>query len=463
MKKIFLVLFLGILLNSVAQNKPIIYNFDKIPQTLLLNPGAETTYKYHIGVPFLSGNSASAGITAFTISDLFKDDAVGIFAGTSFNHKLRSVVSKLKDGDYASVNAQIEILTGGYKLNKNDYVSGGFYTELDAFVTMPKDLMTLAIDGNAAYLNKSFSVSQLNVKSEVVGVLHLGISRRFNNRFMAGARLKMYSGSASVVSTDNEGTFTTKAGNDGIYRHHLLGLNSEVNSSGIYNDNNQVDITLGNAFKGAFFGGNFGAGLDLGFTSYWNEQLQFTASILDVGFISYSKSTRNAKASGGYVFEGINLLYDNQNNNYWSDLMNDFRQKVPTEENKEAYTTMRPIKLNGSMRYSFGKSRSIATCHDISFKDFYDNAVGGQIYSVFRPTGPKFAVTAFYERKFAKYLNTKVTYTIDDFSATNFGLGFSTNFWKLNVYAAADNIFGLANVANQHTTSLQFGINFIVN
>lgn len=465
MKKLFLgVFFWGCLVSSVAQNKPILYNFDKIPQTLLLNPGAETTYKYHIGIPFLSGNSVGFGVTTITVADLFKDDGVGIFAGTNFNTKLRNAVNKLNEDDYAYANAQVEILSGGYKLNNSDYVSGGFYTELDAFASMPKDLLTLAIEGNAAYLNKPFSISQVNIKSEVIGVLHAGISRRFNNRFMAGARFKIYSGSVSAVSTDNKGTFTTSLGNEGIYKHRLTGLNVEANSSGVYNENDELDITVGNAFGGTFFGGNFGAGIDLGFTSYWDEQLQFSASILDIGFINYSKDNRNAKANGSYVFEGINFLYDSQNNStYWTDLDNDFKQKVPRENNRESYVTMRPIKLNGSVRYSFGQSRNRTNCHDISFKDFYDNAVGGQLYSVFRPTGPKFAVTAFYERKFTKFLNTKVTYTIDDFSATNFGLGVSSNFWKLNVYVAADNVVGLFDVADTHTASLQFGVNFIIN
>ena len=73
------------------------------------------------------------------------------------------------------------------------------------------------------------------------------------------------------------------------------------------------------------------------------------------------------------------------------------------------------------------------------------------------------ALTGFYERKFSKYLTTKVTYTIDDFSASNIGLGVSTNVGKINVYGLVDNVFKLGDVADANTASLQFGVNFIFN
>lgn len=462
MKKLFFTFFLCGLITSVAQNKQVLYGFDKIPQGLLLNPGAEVSYKYHIGVPMLSGISVTAGTSGITLADLFRDDNVGIFAGTNFNTKLSNALAKLGDNDYAYINTQIEALSGGYKINNRDYISAGFYTELDAFISYPKDGLTLITEGNAAYLNKAFSVAQFNVKAEVVGVLHAGISRKFNNRFTAGTRLKIYSGSANVVSTNNEGTFTTTKGTDNIYVNSLNRLDVEANTSGLLSSEDKFDATFGSIYGGSFFGGNFGLGLDFGFTYYLNQQIEITASLLDVGFVSYSKNTNNATIKGDYTFSGIEFQYTNAAD-YWAQLETDFEKKVPRERNNNSYTTMRPIKLNGSYTYRFGKSRNEANCHDITYKDFYDNGVGGQLYADFRPNGIRFAFTGFYERKFSNYLNTKVTYTIDDFSATNFGVGISANIWKLNIYGMVDNIFKLSDVANAHRASLQFGINYIVN
>lgn len=463
MKRVIYIVLIFVSVQIIAQNKQILYNFDKIPQTLLLNPGGETTYKYHIGVPLLSGVSVNANISGITVADLFRNDRISFFQGVDFNTKFRNALTKLDKNDYTYLNTQIEVLSGGYKINSKDYLSVGFYAEADVFFGFPKDIVTLLNEGNAAYVNKAFTLSQINTRADVLGVLHAGISRRFSNRFMAGARLKIYSGSLNVTSTKNQGTFTTKKITDALYEHTLNGLNAQVNSAGFYDENDQVNLTAGGVLGNTFLGGNLGLGLDLGYTFYATEKLQYTASILDIGFISYSKKVRNAKIQGDYKFSGIDLDYNSENRNYWTELKNDLDTKVPREINRNSYSVMRPIKINASVRYSFGKSRSLSNCHDVSLKDFYDNAVGGQFYTVFRPNGPRIALTGFYERKFSKHLNTKFTYTVDDFSYTNFGVGLSVNVWKLNIYGLADNVLALTDVADAHRASLQFGINFIFN
>jgi len=464
MKKAFLLLFL-FCLSLNAQNKPILYGFDNIPQGLLVNPGMETTYRAHIGVPMLSGLFANANISGFSAADLFGDDGTGLIAGTDFTTKLRNVVNGLNDNkDYLSINAQIEVLSGGYKINDRDYVSGGFYTELDAFVGFPKDLFLLALDGNEPYINQNFYASDVNVKADILGVLHLGLTRKFNERFTAGARLKIYSGSLNVTSTRNEGTFVTRRTDalDGIYSNSLFNIDMAVQSSGILDEEDEVrDITPGSIFGGTVLSKNFGLGLDFGFTYHVNEQVEITGSFLDLGFLTYAKENRNAFLDGSYTFSGVTFM--DSSTDYYQEFKDELEESVVFSENSESYTTSRPLKLNASVRYSFGQSRYESNCHDIRKKDFFDNAVGAQVYSIFRPNGMRLALTGFYERKFAEFLNTKVTWTVDDFSATNFGLGISSRIWKFNVYGGVNNIFGLADLSKSHTATAQFGINFLIN
>lgn len=462
MKKIIVSLLLFTLLGIQAQNKQILYGFDKIPQGLLLNPGQENTYKSHIGVPLLSGISVNANISGITVADLFRDDGLGGFSGTDFNDKLDAAVDNLGNKDYFSFNAQVEVISAGYRLSNRDYISFGFYEEIDVFVGFPKELFILVDEGNLNHLGRVFSASSVGVRAEVLGVIHAGITRRFNNRVTAGARLKLYSGALNVKSTKNEGTLVTRLDADGSYLTSLNNLDGEVNSSGIYDKDDEVDISAGDILGSTFFGKNIGVGIDVGFTYHVSEQLEITGSLLDLGFVSYSKNVRNGSVKGNYNFNGLDFGYD-ENRDYIQELTDDFSDKVVREENSDSYTVLRPIKLNGSVRYSFGKSRNLATCHDIRFKDYYDNAVGAQLYAVSRPYGLRMAFIGFYEHKFAKFLNTKVTYTIDDFSASNIGLGVSTNFWKLNVYGLVDNVFKVGDIADANTASLQFGINFIFN
>lgn len=453
-KKYLLFIFCSCCLQLVAQNKKILYGFDKIPQTLLLNPGAEVDYKYHIGVPMLSGISANLGSTGATVTDLFRDD------GIPFNTKLNNVLNQVRADDYVYANTQLEVLNGGYQLNKRDYINGGFYAEVDAIAYIPKDMIDLVNKGNEAFLNRDFSFSQAVLKADVLGVLHAGITRKINKKITAGARLKIYSGALNVLTNENKGAFTTERSATNIYKHTIKDVAIGVYSSGIYNENDKVNISAGEIASNLFLGGSLGMGFDIGFTYHLSEREEITGSILDVGFISYSDKNRNVKIEGNYTFSGINFD-GNKTSDYWNNLKKDVEEKVPRKENKESYSVMRPIKLNGSYKYKWGKSRNEATCSDMTYNGTYENAVGGQLYVVTRPLNAQFALTGFYERAFSNRFKTKFTYTIDNFSATNIGVGFSAKFWKINVYGMVDNIFKLSDIAAANTASFQIGLNTI--
>ncbi|WP_299673807.1 DUF5723 family protein [uncultured Tenacibaculum sp.] len=455
MNKILLFFLLACTSFVFSQNKQVLYGFDKIPQGLLLNPGAETDYKYHVGVPVLSGISMSVNTSGFTVADLFRDDNI------DFTTKFNNVVSNLGSNDYAYINSQIEVINAGYQLNKKDYISVGYYTEVDAFLKIPKEFIELIKDGNAPFVNRSFLFSDLAMKADVLGVIHAGITRKFNDKFIAGARLKIYSGALNVTSTGNRGSFTTRLGRTTLYEHSLNNVNVNGYTSGLYNENEEFDLQSSDITGNIFLGSNLGLGFDLGFTYVVDDQTELSASLLDVGFISYSNKVRNGTVAGNYIFSGIDFRFDNTNPDYWQELNDEINDRIPRSENTESYSVMRPLKLNLAGKYSFGKSRREESCSDMSFNDYYNNTVGGQLFSVLTPIGPRFALTGFYERKFSKRFNTKITYTVDDFSNSNIGLGISANVWKLNIYTAVDNVFQLTDVAAANSASFQFGINFV--
>ena len=96
-------------------------------------------------------------------------------------------------------------------------------------------------------------------------------------------------------------------------------------------------------------------------------------------------------------------------------------------------------------------------------KDYYTDALGVQLFNVFRPLSPQLALTAFYEKAISKKTRSKITYTIDDFSYANIGFGFSTQVSKLNFYALVDNILEFSNLSSANSISFQLGFNLIFN
>ncbi len=456
MKKfLFFILVLSVAKIS-AQNKQVLYDFAELPQTLLLNPGAETNYNFHFGMPFLSGFSINYGSSEVVLTDVFASDNKNI------NDKISTMLNSLSSRDFVKFNSQIEIFNGGFRGDENTYFSFGFYEEIDAISYFPKDIITLFNEGNNAYLNKSFSASQLLYKVDVLGVIHAGVSRKINDQLTLGGRFKIYSSALNLESTNNTGTFTTVLGTDNIYKHYLSNININARTSGLVIDEGYQEDP-NSYLKNTFLGGNLGIGFDFGFTFHINPQLEFSASILDLGFINHTKDIKNTTAKGSFVFEGIEFLFDSNNQtNYWGEIDENFKEQLPTDENKESYISWRPAKLNAALKYSFGERRS-KICYDNTYKDFYTDAIGIQLYSVFRPLSPQLALTGFYQKSITNKIHTKVTYTIDDFSYANIGAGLSAQFGKVNLYGMVDNILEFSNLSAANSLSLQVGINVIFN
>ncbi|MBL4905147.1 MAG: hypothetical protein JKZ00_03865 [Flavobacteriaceae bacterium] len=339
----------------------------------------------------------------------------------------------------------------------------GFYEEFDLIGYFPKDIAQLLYEGNATYLNRSFQLSQILMRAEVLGVLHAGISYKKNSKLNIGARLKIYGGGLHINTSNNSGSFTTTEDGINIYRHYLSNLDATIQSSGFFEDKT-YSFNAQEVISNSFLGGNLGLGIDIGFTYHYTPQIEFTGSILDIGFVNYSKKVRKVRVFGDYVFDGIEFLFNPDNPiDYWTQLEDDIKDNVPSEESTSSYIAWRPFKFNAAVTYSFGKSRATKSCYDITYKNYYNNAIGLQLYSITRPLNTQFAITAFMEKNLGEKFHAKITYTMDAYSFSNIGVGMSTQLGIFHVYGMVDNILNLPDIVSANSVSLQFGLNLIFN
>ncbi|KIA99686.1 hypothetical protein OA88_19225 [Flavobacterium sp. JRM] len=458
MRKIYLIFLLAMTISGLAQNKQVLYNFSSIPQSLLVNPGTDISYKYYFGVPLLSGISANLGSSSFSAYDLFANN------GVDFNTKLRNAVNKASKNDKVSVNQQVELFSGGFKVGGREskaYVSFGVYQEADFFMYVPKDLALLALDGNKNYIGKSFDLSQLAAKAEVISVFHVGYHKKVSDKLVLGGRAKLYSSGLNATTTKNSGYIYTGNSNTTMY-NQIISSNLELKTSGIaefrkddYNGSVASDIA-----KNTFLGGNLGLGFDAGITYYPKKNIQLTASVIDVGFIRHSKDVETITYKGYYQYEGVNPNFTNPEKP--ENVFDEFEAAIPRDTVYGKYTTWRPVKFNASFQYSFGESRSDEECNCVSKGETeYLNGVGAQLFAMSTPRTPLVALTAFYRRTLFENLQVKATYTIDSFSSKNIGFGLSTNLGKFNLYAMVDNILEYKDITKANSATFQFGLNFI--
>lgn len=451
-----------------AQNKQLLYDFNEIPQSLMVNPGVEIDYEWFAGVP-LSNMSFQAGSSGVTVNDLFAND------GLDFTNKFtQKVVYGMSPRDELSGTYQVELLNGGFRGRDPDvFYSFGIYNEGDAIGYWFKDLAILGFEGNADNLNRKFDLRHLKTRGEMMNVFHFGLNKRMNNKLTIGARAKIYSSIFDFNSTKNDGYFVTREGQNNIFANTLV-ADMEWRTSGISSIRQaEKDGALSSAIlKRGFFGGNLGVGADFGFTYKLNDQTVFTASLLDLGFIYHSSDVKNYTLKGSATVEGVEIIlpdaFTNPNQDFWEDLIDEVEELIPFESNDKGYVNFRPTKLNASIRYNWGEpieSKENCNCSTTGSASArgvkYTNSAGGHLYVINRPRGPQGALTAFYQRRIGTVLALKGTYTVDKFSFTNIGLGLNLQAGPVNFYVLADNLLGYQNLADSHYSSFQFGLNII--
>jgi hypothetical protein len=435
-----------------TQNKQVLYDFAGLPQILLLNPGAEFDNKLHFGMPLFSQLSAQSGFTGFSAYDIFADDGIDI------NEKIKVAVNNYGTSEFFSFNQQLEVLSGGFRLPNNDYLSFGYYEEFDLLAKIPRDMVDLFYEGNTI-INRRYSINKLSARAELLGVLHMGLSKKINEKWNVGARAKIYSSVFNINTKSNSGSFYTEEGTQNIYRQHLDNIDFLMQTSGVFFHNGE-EIDASYVKSKLLFGGNLGFGIDLGFTHHYKKQWTITGSILDLGFVNNSKNVESFLYKGDYEVEGVQLNFDPGNpENYWSDLKADFNSSIASDILYKSYLSFRPVKLNGAASYSFGQKYD--DCRFLIDQGLYVNKIGLQLFSTVGAVHTYMAGTLFYERRFNKYLQAKLTYTVDPYSFSNVGLGLSTKIGLFNAYFAADNLLHLQNIYDAKSASFQLGINFI--
>lgn len=448
-----------------GQNKQLLYNVGELPQTLMSNPGANISFDGHLGIPFLSQIHISAGSSGVNLHDIFDD------SNPNVNQRVVNAISRLNSKDFFTGQQQLELVTIGWRLNKNNYLSAGAYQETDFFAYFPKDPAVLASEGNRDYINIPFDFSHVSFTGEMLTVYHLGLNRVVNRQLTIGGRLKLYSGIFNVESTGNTGIFLTRRTPEGpnYYRHFAENVDVRVNTAGFVSLREETE-TVQEAYKElvkrSLFGGNIGAGIDFGVTYKIEENLTVTGSMQDVGLMFHRDDVENYTYKGSYQTDGIEPLFpdiapDGKAIPYWDIFEDEVDRNLQDKTLNESYVTFRPFKLNASLEFGFGQI--IPPCdYRVLPKRRFQSKVGFHLFGIKRPGTIKYALSTFYDRKITPNIRMKATYTLDDFSYTNLGLLLSTRYKRFNFYIAANNLLGYTNLAKSQYQSVQLGFQFII-
>lgn len=130
MRYLFTYIFSLVGVFAISQNKQILYGFDDIPQSLLLNPGSEVTQKKHYGIPFFSQIHFNGGSSGVSVYDIFQE-------GGDINERITEKIFEMKNTDFFTATQQLELINFGWRAKNDIYFSGGIYQEFDFIAYFP--------------------------------------------------------------------------------------------------------------------------------------------------------------------------------------------------------------------------------------------------------------------------------------------------------------------------------------
>lgn len=335
-----------------SQDKHLLYNQRHNPQALLLNPGLayESTH-FHVSLPVLSNFYTSVGNTALSVDDIFNSNSI--------NNSIEEAINQISKSDFVSFSQKAELFQVGWKF-RDIYFTTGVYQESHGVINFPEDILELAYYGNAGQ-NRSYDFGQINFKANLQTVLHFGMNKKVNDRLHLGARAKLYTSSFNARSQDNRGQFNSLEPASGLLLEQSLtnlSLNLEIAGLDLGNEYYLGDTSMRDLLiNEVLFGSNMGFGVDVGFSYRLQDNLELTASLLDLGFINFSNDVKKQTATSDYDYDGLSFMITSGSFSIPRlDLLEDFEKNVALSTTPHSYLYTQPTKVNLGLTYDFGSN-----------------------------------------------------------------------------------------------------------
>ena len=427
-----------------------------------LNPALTPTRGY-FNLPVIGAVNATVGSTSLGYQDIIDiiDDGDDFYTKPDF-------MNRLKDNNKLNVNFSTEILSAGWYKGKNFWSFNiGLRTDIGANLT--KNMFTFlnemeTVEENWRNSNYDISGQQLNINAYTE--IGLGLSRQINSRLTVGARVKALLGignmelklnrvamSANLPSDQQINQWSSESYWNSMTPSQAAQAAQELKDKfNNYHANLTVGAELKSSFKGLelqeeegkdyvtdfdFDSGKlgiagYGFGIDLGASYKILDNLTVSASVLDLGFISWSKSsTKIASANPDPIdIKGstyANMVDPNNPNtvmNAVNQLQNDAQGYMDRVTNGDVLD-YDMLQLEVSDAKESRKSRLASTLVLGAEYGFFNNKLAVGVLSTTRFVQPdaltELTFSANYRPK--SWFNVALSYSAIQSAGKSFGLG----------------------------------------
>jgi hypothetical protein len=448
--------------NAYSQQDLTINTMPIIPQSSYTNPAFQPVPTSYVGFPLLSSFYLGINHSGFAYKDLFHysnvDDSLHLMVG--------NMISKLAKTNYLSFNLYEELFGMGFKTDSKGYFNFSYGIKVNFQLSYPRDLIKVLWLGNGPFVGGApADFSGLGINASLYKELAFGYSRNVkiaNEDFTIGGRLKILHGITNIYTKVNNTSWGTGTAEDNF--QYILNNTYQVNmtlpnsaSESLDSSGSKTYNGSDNKFDPAQFitnQSNLGLGVDLGASYKMNKYWTFGFSVLDLGYINWKtgggSSVRNVTNNMyGLIFDGADLaqfigpdsVVKNKETHYEDSLSNPFKDKTT----KNSYRTPLGTKFYLTAEYSL-------TRHDVAGLLFRGEMQNGILHP---------SATISYNKWVCNLLSASVSYSMENRSYNNVGLGIALNLGAWQIYALSDNFYCLFNPEAVKTINLHFGMNFI--
>ncbi len=400
--------------SASAQVEGTLHYMNDLPQVVINNPAVVPNYKFSLGLPF---SSIHQGYTnnGFSYSDLITDKDGQVSADLS------KWIKTLPDKTYIAPAVSIDLFRLGVRINSKLYLTANVTGKEYGHFVLPKQLASVLVEGNAAYINSTINVSP---KVETISYIEtaVGASYEINKKLTVGGRVKLLNG---VTSATTQTSDITIAVDENYYMTASADLNlktSGVNS--ITGSGYEVSKEWKNYLK------NRGLGIDLGATYRLMDKLTLNASLIDIGGITWKNDLYQYtldKSKANYTFSGINAtdLVNGTANEYMDAQLDSLKNNFELQEGAtSSFRTALPGKLFLGASFEIVRNFSVGTVFFAQkFKDHFSSGW-----------------TTSLNKNFGSAIGTSISYTMSNNSFNNIGAGLSLNFAPIQLYIVGDNL-----------------------
>jgi hypothetical protein len=439
LKKFTLILLhFGLAFGAYAQPEQVLPFLSDVFQSSWSNPSVWPDHAVSVGLPGISSVFAQGINKGFVLNNV-----VEIREDTAHLMPTR-LLEELKEKNLIYAGASVDLFHVRVKF-RNGFYWIGARTRAEANVIYPKELISLAIEGNAPYVGKILDLGNLQAGSTVYNEYSIGASNKFD-RWVFGIRVSFLQGLAQAGFEPRH----LKLGIDSAVYAYTFDADARIRTAGLPgNTDGSPDFSLFEdpGYSSRYFTnfGNPGLSFSAGATFRPNDRFEFSAAVSDLGFISWKDSVTSYTLKGQSEFAGLDLL--------------------------RSYLYHTPVNAD-SILDGMADDFERDTVHQGYTTRLHPQMLISARYAVFPRTLVGLSVSAVYNKKFnpaltlgvsqglGRYFNLMVTGSWNR-TIRNLGVGLMVKPGPLQFYVVADNLWPLINPLYTTNVNVRAGINLV--